>query len=254
LSQRPVHSISAVLEALVEDFPNLTISKLRYLEDQGLLTPERTPSGYRRYSEADLERVAWVLIQQRDNFLPLRVIRQRLAAMDELADSGTTPPPRPPRPARLEGSDVAALTGQDPARVAAVAEAAGASASPADASLIDAVEAVAELEGFGLDLRHLKPVFQAARRSADLVELAVAAGRGPGSAGAERAAAQADQCARALASLSVAVLRLHIAGLGTARPLPVTLTGQGSQAAGDGGAGGAEGVRWHGRTSMSSRG
>jgi DNA-binding transcriptional MerR regulator len=197
------------LEALRGDFPGLTISKLRYLEEQGLLAPERTPSGYRRYSEADVERVAWVLIQQRDRFLPLKVIRDRLAAMDSAAEGDVVPAPRRPRPAQLEAESVAIVSGQDVAAVEAVAQAAGVSARPADAALVQAVEAVAELGAHGLELRHLKPVFQAARREADLVALAVSAVRGRGSAGAERAAAAQMECTEAMAKLATALLRLH---------------------------------------------
>jgi DNA-binding transcriptional MerR regulator len=197
------------LEALRGDFPGLTISKLRYLEDQGLLTPERTASGYRRYSEADVERVAWVLIQQRDRFLPLRVIRDRLAAMDAAADGDVVPAPRAPRAARVGADDVAIVTGQERTVVEAVAQAAGVPASPGGTALIQAVEAVAELGERGLSLRHLRPVFQAARRQADLVDLAVSAVRGHGSAGAERAAAVASECTEAMAKLTASLLRLH---------------------------------------------
>ena len=75
-------SIGEVLALLQPDFPDVTISKIRFLETQGLIDPERTPSGYRKFYEADIERLRWVLTQQRDNFLPLRVIRERLASGD----------------------------------------------------------------------------------------------------------------------------------------------------------------------------
>lgn len=72
-------SISDVLESLREEFPDVTISKIRFLEGQGLLEPERTPSGYRKFSSEDLNRLRWILEQQRDNFLPLKIIKERLA-------------------------------------------------------------------------------------------------------------------------------------------------------------------------------
>ncbi|CAB4735871.1 unannotated protein [freshwater metagenome] len=71
-------SISDVLESLREEFPDITISKIRFLEGQGLLEPERTPSGYRKFSNEDLDRLRWILEQQRDNFLPLKIIKERL--------------------------------------------------------------------------------------------------------------------------------------------------------------------------------
>ncbi len=75
-------SIGEVLAQLREDFPDVTISKLRFLEAEGLVEPQRTPAGYRKYSDADVERLRYVLAAQRDRFLPLRVIRDQLAAID----------------------------------------------------------------------------------------------------------------------------------------------------------------------------
>ena len=71
-------SIGEVLSLLKEEFPDVTISKIRFLESQGLLDPERTPSGYRKFYEPDVERLRWILRQQKENFLPLKVIRGRL--------------------------------------------------------------------------------------------------------------------------------------------------------------------------------
>lgn len=71
-------SIGEVLSLLKEEFPDVTISKIRFLESQGLVDPERTPSGYRKFYEPDIERLRWVLRQQRDAFLPLKVIKGRL--------------------------------------------------------------------------------------------------------------------------------------------------------------------------------
>ncbi len=75
---RPFLSIGDVLALLKEDFPDITISKIRFLESQGLLDPERTPSGYRKFYDEDVERLRWILRQQRENFLPLKVIKGRL--------------------------------------------------------------------------------------------------------------------------------------------------------------------------------
>ena len=73
-------SIGEVLSLLADEHPDLTISKIRFLESQGLIAPQRTPSGYRKFFEADIERLNWVLIQQRDHFLPLKEIKRRLAS------------------------------------------------------------------------------------------------------------------------------------------------------------------------------
>lgn len=73
-------SIGEVLNLLRDEFPDVTISKIRFLESQGLLEPERTPSGYRKFYEADVERLKWILRQQREHFLPLKVIRGKLTA------------------------------------------------------------------------------------------------------------------------------------------------------------------------------
>jgi DNA-binding transcriptional MerR regulator len=79
-AQPRLHTIGAVCARLQPEFPDISISKIRYLEDQGLLTPKRTRGGYRLFSEEDVERLETILRLQRDEFLPLRVIRQELAA------------------------------------------------------------------------------------------------------------------------------------------------------------------------------
>ena len=78
--QQRLHTIGAVCARLQPEFPDISISKIRYLEDQGLLTPKRTRGGYRLFSEDDVERLETILRLQRDEFLPLRVIRQELAS------------------------------------------------------------------------------------------------------------------------------------------------------------------------------
>ena len=75
-----LQTIGAVCRRLGEEFPDISISKIRYLEDQGLIVPQRTPGGYRLFSEDDIERLETILRLQRDEFLPLRVIRQELAS------------------------------------------------------------------------------------------------------------------------------------------------------------------------------
>ena len=79
-SSTRLHTIGAICRRLREEFPDISISKIRYLEDQGLLNPRRTEGGYRLFSEDDVERLETILRLQRDEFLPLRVIRQELEA------------------------------------------------------------------------------------------------------------------------------------------------------------------------------
>ena len=90
MSSRTYLSIGDVLTLLREEFPDVTISKIRFLESQGLVNPERSPSGYRKFFDHDVERLRWVLRQQREHFLPLKVIRDRLAdgELDEGAADG----------------------------------------------------------------------------------------------------------------------------------------------------------------------
>jgi len=83
-------SIGEVLSLLQDEFPDVTISKIRFLESQGLLDPERTPSGYRKFYEDDISRLRWILTQQKENFLPLKVIKDRLAGGG--SDPGATAP------------------------------------------------------------------------------------------------------------------------------------------------------------------
>jgi DNA-binding transcriptional MerR regulator len=91
-------SIGEVLNILREEFPDVTISKIRFLESQGLVDPERTPSGYRKFYGSDVSRLRWILHQQKENFLPLKVIKERLDRMgDERpapVQSITRPKPR----------------------------------------------------------------------------------------------------------------------------------------------------------------
>jgi DNA-binding transcriptional MerR regulator len=121
-------SIGEILDDLRGDFPDISVSKIRFLESQGLITPERSPSGYRQFTEADLELLRWILRQQRDHYLPLKVIRRRLKEGDgpgrevDLGGSGVSPgdtatststpataqaPAPGPAPARVAAASVA---------------------------------------------------------------------------------------------------------------------------------------------------
>ncbi len=102
MGERSYLAIGDVLALLREEFPDVTISKIRFLESRGLLVPERTPSGYRKFYEQDVERLRWILRQQREHFLPLKVIKGRLdngmsdpeAPTPHLFEMGDPPPDR----------------------------------------------------------------------------------------------------------------------------------------------------------------
>jgi DNA-binding transcriptional MerR regulator len=108
VADRAYLSIGEVLSLLKEEFPDITISKIRFLESQGLLDPERTPSGYRKFYEADVERLRWILQQQRENFLPLKVIKGRLGVeeaavpFEDEPEPVTAAPASSPSPSRQE--------------------------------------------------------------------------------------------------------------------------------------------------------
>jgi DNA-binding transcriptional MerR regulator len=97
LADRQTQSIGEVINGLRPEFPDLTVSKVRFLEAQGLISPNRSPSGYRMFSDDDVDRLRYVLSEQRDHFLPLKVIKSKLTSwdrgeeMDTPRDSGPAP-------------------------------------------------------------------------------------------------------------------------------------------------------------------
>src|SRR3954464_6522060 len=106
-------AIGDMLQELREEFDDITISKIRFLESQGLIAPERTPSGYRKFAPDDVERLRWILAQQRDHFLPLKVIKDRLDELDEaqLSLNDLDEVRRPARQAAVEAFFESARTG-----------------------------------------------------------------------------------------------------------------------------------------------
>ncbi len=174
-----LHTIGAVCERLRDEFPDISISKIRYLEDQGLLQPSRTRGGYRLFSESDVERLIMILRLQRDEFLPLRVIREELRA--PTADRAKR------RAAGLRGQE-------DEIDMAELCERAGISADFArqleDFSLLaprveagdrlyreseaDIALACARIARHGVDARHLRAFRTAAGRQSALLEQVVA--------------------------------------------------------------------------------
>jgi DNA-binding transcriptional MerR regulator len=106
MQERPYLSIGEVLGLLLEEFPDVTISKIRFLESQGLIDPERTASGYRKFYDNDVDLLRVILREQRENFLPLRVIRDRLESGAIEDPTGPTTPPRGIRTPDGNGQEV----------------------------------------------------------------------------------------------------------------------------------------------------
>jgi DNA-binding transcriptional MerR regulator len=148
VSERSHLSIGEVLALLQLDFPDVTISKIRFLESQGLLDPERTPSGYRKFYDEDIERLRWILEQQRDHFLPLRVIKDRLAVARAEGDA-------PPVSGPTAGEQPAAAT------TTAAAATTSPSADPARAALAEALDRRATLPSPDDPGRHERRVLDA---------------------------------------------------------------------------------------------
>jgi DNA-binding transcriptional MerR regulator len=178
-----LRTIGAVCEELREAFPDISVSKIRYLEDQGLIAPRRTRGGYRLFSPDDVERLATILRLQRDEFLPLRVIREELAGPGATADRARR------RSVGLTGPedeiDVAELCERAsvPPDFVRELEEYGVVVSRTEAgerlyreSEADISAACARLARFGIDARHLRTFLTAAGRQAALVEQLVAPG------------------------------------------------------------------------------
>ena len=179
-------TIGAVHEMLSADFPGLSVSKIRYLEDQGLITPERTPGGYRMFSPLDVERLRTVLRLQRDEFLPLRVIRQELESSTSGAFSVANQARQlkranlsKPAPTRREAAaDVISATGADPALVAALEEfglLSGNARDGYDETDREIIQTALELAQYGVEARHLRLFRTAAEREAGLLDQLLAA-------------------------------------------------------------------------------
>ena len=224
---RALMTIGDVLGLLRPEFPDITISKIRFLESEGLVEPQRSPSGYRKFGDADVERLRLVLTAQRDHYLPLRVIRQHLEARDRgenvppLGSGGPGAGPAPRRPRTLVAADT---TAEDPAvRLTRRQLIDGAGIDDAlltrleeyglvrrtgahyESEALSIARAAAALGEFGFEVRHLRAVKAAADRQAGLIEQMVAPQLRRRSQGAHE---QAAETAREIAALSV---RLHAA-------------------------------------------
>ena len=178
-------TIGAVCKALRQEFPDISISKIRYLEDQKLLAPRRTQGGYRLYTQADIERLRTILRLQRDEFLPLRVIRQELAGGRAQREMTAPTEARSLRRASVTGRDTGALysledvvedTGADPALVRELVdfgvikgEMRG-GARCFDETEREIVRAVSELARYGVGGRNLRVFRSSADREAQLLQ------------------------------------------------------------------------------------
>jgi DNA-binding transcriptional MerR regulator len=105
-------AIGKVLTLLKTEYPDISISKIRFLESEGLITPERAPSGFRRYSKADIERLKYILGAQKNNYLPLKVIRENLDLIDQGIEPSHPDPVEPPK--TVEPEPAVSLGGQRP--------------------------------------------------------------------------------------------------------------------------------------------
>ncbi len=235
----PILTIGQVVTVLNDEFPDLTVSKVRFLEAAGLVVPARSPAGYRRYTPDDLDRLRYVLRAQRDNFLPLKVIADHLAAIDR----GLVPPdapdlaprvpiapadsPRWPRTddgdVRITAAELEQATGLTTDQVAALQDGGLIYPNPEtglfDADALAAARAAAELAAAGLTARHLRPVRLAADRHLGIIESVVSASGHRATAGsdldghgasADSALGLAEHLAEQLALLEQSVVRSRL--------------------------------------------
>jgi DNA-binding transcriptional MerR regulator len=218
-------SIGEVLSKLKTEFSDITISKIRFLESEGLIEPQRTPSGYRKFTSNDLERLRFVLLAQRDQYLPLKVIKDNLDAMDRgLVPAKTIGAVATPRLVSQDGvlsADQFASNNDLRLTRAELISASNLSDDQLteiesyglisirgrhyDSDALAVAKAVAEISAFGIGARHLRAFKTAADREIGLVEQVTT----PllRQKGAE-AIARAEEVERELASLSI---RLHAA-------------------------------------------
>ncbi|MEU9288183.1 MerR family transcriptional regulator [Streptomyces sp. NPDC048275] len=184
-------SIGTVLNVLRDEFPEVTISKIRFLESEGLIEPQRTPSGYRKFSAEDVERLGQVLRMQRDHYLPLKVIREHLDALargeavrlpslgrqrdagdGELLDEPETPSVA--RVGRAELLAAAEIGEQELQEWESYGIVAPLPDGAFDAEAVTVAALVVELGRFGIEPRHLRAMKAAAERDAGLVDQVVA--------------------------------------------------------------------------------
>lgn len=190
-------SIGEVLDAVREEFPDVSISKIRFLESEGLIAPERTQSGYRKFYDADVSRLRYILSLQRDHFMPLRVIRERLKQSDanggvpDLAPptaTATAPPTGGKTPAREQIGSGVSMTRDELAKAAGLSrdqlqglEDFGVLAKREDERYDEAdlllASSARRIMSYGAEPRHLRMFRQFAERETAFFEQMVMPGR-----------------------------------------------------------------------------
>jgi len=165
-------SIGQVLDELRVEFPDISPSKIRFLEAEGLIQPLRSSSGYRRFAVADIERLRFILTAQRDEYLPLRVIKERLDVVDGVAADGGAGEPPAVSMTRSELLTAARAAEELLAELEDYGLVRRARAYGTQA--LEVVRAAALLAAYGIQPRHLRAVKAAAEREVSLVEQAVA--------------------------------------------------------------------------------
>jgi DNA-binding transcriptional MerR regulator len=216
-------SIGELRAALLPDFPDITISKIRYLEDAGLIHPARTASSYRKFSHEDLARIRYVLTQQRDRYLPLKVIKEKLDAMRRgddpdgdrvpvlsLAAKGLPSAADFARQAteRMTRAELIKTAGIDEDLLASMEQygvVAPGRGGTYDADALEVAAAIGQMAEFGIEARHLRPFRTAAEREVDLFAQVVAPML---SHRTSESRGRAEETVRELSALSV---RLHSA-------------------------------------------
>src|ERR1700756_976954 len=198
-------TIGTVCDRLKAEFPDISISKIRYLEDQGLLAPRRTQGGYRLFGEDDVERLETILRLQRDELLPLRVIRQELGPPDSRERRRKRALGAGPEEEEVELDELCERAGIEP-RLARELEEFGLVHGRAEGGRrlygeleIDIAAACGQLARFGIDPRHLRTFRSAADREAGLIEAIVGPGLRSSSAERRRGAADGRELPRARA-------------------------------------------------------
>ena len=226
---RAYFGIGEVLAQLRADFPDVSVSKIRFLETEGLIQPARSPSGYRKFAMADVERLRYILTAQRDRYLPLRVIKDQLAADGQdhrpRRPGGSTLPAgtvaRPTAP--LTRRDLLGATGLNETRLAELEDFGlvrrnGRQYGP---DALAAARAIVALDGYGVQARHLRVLRASAERETALIEQVVAPilrQRSPGAR--DRAGRTAREIAAITLQLHAALIEAALADAGFGDPHP----------------------------------
>jgi DNA-binding transcriptional MerR regulator len=179
--QSKLFNIGHVLAELNKEFQDLSPSKLRFLEEQGLVSPQRTASGYRKFTQLDIERIRIVLELQRDQYLPLKVIRAYLADLDEgkqpSLPSGASVNPQHLRQARSKSFTKIELIAETAITDALISEAQDVNligVDPFEAKDVEIARAIVHLQRFGIAPRHLRGLKASADREIGIIEGVVA--------------------------------------------------------------------------------